>query len=339
MTGTLEEATLREWMAAHVPDFNGPVHIEQFPGGQSNPTFRVSTPVKSYVLRRQPAGTLLKGAHAVDREARVMSALSGSEVPVPRIHALCEDPGVIGSMFYVMDLVPGRNFLDSAFPELPIGERASYLDAMNAALASLHRVEAARVGLADFGRPQGYVLRQIDRWSRQYIEDPAAGRSPYMDELLEWLPVHAPGRQDASIIHGDFRVDNLIFHPSRPQVVAILDWELSTLGDPLADFTYHLMMYRLPPGISGGIQGRAFSAEGLLDEAEYVRRYCRRTSRDGIPDLTFYLAFNMFRFAAILHGIRGRILRGTAASAHAGEMASKFEFLAEAACRLARRGS
>ncbi len=326
-----DEARLQAWMAAHVAGFEGPLQVEQFRGGQSNPTYRLRTPARSYVLRRKPPGVLLKGAHAVDREARVMSALAASGVPVPQVHGLCTDDSVIGSAFFVMDMVEGRIFWDAGFSALPRGERAAYFDAMNTTLAALHQVDPMAVGLGDYGRSGQYVERQVARWSKQYLEDEAAGRDAAMDRLVEWLPQHIPKLDETAIVHGDFRADNMIFHASEPRVLAVLDWELSTLGHPLADFAYHAMMFRMPPEILGGLLGTDLAAAGLPDEAAYVAAYCRRTGRENIDGLDVYIAFNMFRFAAILHGIRGRVVRGTAASAEAVALSSRFEQVAQLA--------
>ncbi len=328
---------LARWMAQHVPGFAGMPQLERFAGGQSNPTYRVRTPGASYVLRRKPPGTLLKGAHAIEREARAISALFGAGYPVPRVHGLCEDPEVMGSAFYVMDLVEGRIFWDASFSELPQEARSAHMDAMNATLAALHRIDPRAIGMGDFGRSGGYVARQVARWSRQYLDDPAAGRHEAMDRLLEWLPAHLPKDGETRIVHGDFRADNLIFHPSEARVIAVLDWELSTLGDPLADFAYHAMTYRMPRDIQGGIAGLDPRAHGLPTEEDYVRAYCRRAGRESLPGLDYYIAFNMFRFAAILHGIRGRAVRGTAASTQAARMGELFGRVAglawEQACR------
>ncbi len=332
-----DEARLDEWMTAHVPGFAGPIQVERFAGGQSNPTYRLRTPGRSYVLRRKPSGVLLKGAHAVEREARVLSALAGTGFPVPKVHALCTDDAVIGSWFYVMDMVEGRIFWNSTFEGLPTAERAACFDAMNATLAQLHGVDFRAIGLSDYGRAGGYVERQVRLWSRQYTGDEAAGRNDHMDRLVAWLPENIPEDDETAIVHGDYRVDNLIFHPTEARVIAVLDWELSTLGHPLADFAYHAMMYRMPADIIGGIEGADLRAAGLPDEAAYTAAYCRRTGRDGIPDLDFYIAFNLFRFAAILHGIGGRVMRGTAASADAVALASRFERVAELAWRQAER--
>jgi aminoglycoside phosphotransferase (APT) family kinase protein len=327
----IDEVALTRWMSDNVAGFQGPLLVDQFKGGQSNPTYRLRTPTRSYVLRRKPPGVLLKGAHAVEREARVMAALGTVDFPVPKIHGLCTDDSVIGSWFFVMDLVEGRIFWDASFADVPPAERAAYLDAMNTTLAQLHGIAPATVGLSDYGRSGAYVARQIARWSEQYVADELAGRHPAMDKLVEWLPAHIPEADETAITHGDFRADNMIFHPTEPRVLAVLDWELSTLGHPLADFAYNAMMYRMPPDILGGIAGIDLKAQGLPDEAAYVAAYCRRTGRSGMPDLDFYIAFNMFRFAAILHGIRGRVKRGTAASADAQAMGERYMRVADIA--------
>ncbi|SOZ01019.1 Aminoglycoside phosphotransferase [Cupriavidus taiwanensis] len=332
-----DQAALERWMARNVAGYAGPLTIDQFKGGQSNPTYRLRTPGRSYVLRRKPPGELVRGAHAVEREARVMAALGQAGFPVPRIHGLCTDDAVIGSWFFVMDLVEGRIFWDAGFSDVAPGERAAYMDAMNATLASLHIIDPAAVGLGDYGKPGGYVARQVTRWSDQYRSDELAGRHPAMDQLVDWLPRHLPAADEVAITHGDFRADNLIFHPTEPRVLAVLDWELSTLGDPLADFAYHAMMFRMPPDILGGIAGRDLAAAGLPDEAAYVEAYCRRTGRQGIGNLDFYIVFNMFRFAAILHGIKARAARGTASSADARAMGERFARVADLAWIQAQR--
>ncbi|SAI69374.1 aminoglycoside phosphotransferase [Bordetella ansorpii] len=327
---------LHAWMRDNVPGYAGPLRIAQFQGGQSNPTYRLDTPTRAYVLRRKPPGRLLKGAHAVEREARVMQALGEAGFPVPRIHGLCTDDAVIGSWFFVMDMVEGRIFWDASFPGVAREQRAAHLDAMNATLAALHGIDPQAAGLGDYGRSGQYVARQVARWSGQYLQDEAAGRVPDMDRLVQWLPEHIPANDETAIVHGDYRADNMIFHPTEPRVIAVLDWELSTLGHPLADFAYHAMMYRMPSDILGGIASVDLREAGLPGEAEYVAAYCRRTGRDGIADLDYYVAFNMFRFAAILHGIRGRVARGTAAGADARDMASRVERVAALAWRQAQ---
>ena len=327
-----DEAALASWLAANVDGYAGPLTIEQFKGGQSNPTYRLVTPARAYVLRRKPPGDLLKGAHDVLREARILTALADTDVPVATIYGVCEDETVIGTPFFVMEMVEGRIFWDATFPEVPDGDRAAYFDAMNATIAALHRIDPGAVGLGDFGRSGNYFARQIARWSRQYLADEDAGRDPDMDALIDWLPANIPEGDEAAIVHGDFRCDNMIFHPSAPRILAVLDWELSTLGHPLADFAYHAMMYRMPPDIVAGLAGADLAALQIPSEADYIAAYCRRTGRVGVPDYEFYVAFNFFRLAAIFHGIKGRVIRGTAASAHARERAASFPRLA----RLAR---
>lgn len=327
----LDETSLSDWMWENVGGFAGPLSIAQFNGGQSNPTYLLTTPGVRYVLRRKPPGPLLKGAHDVMREARVLSALAGTSVPVPSILGVCDHDEVIGTPFYIMSMVEGRVFWDASLPEIPLADRASYFDAMNAAIAELHSVDPVAVGLGDYGRPGNYFARQIGRWSRQYLEDEAAGRNSDMDALVEWLPSNIPANEESRIVHGDFRCDNMIFHPQEPRVVAVLDWELSTLGHPLADFAYHAMMYRMPLDIVAGLGGIDPVSHGLPSEAEYIAAYCKRTGRSDIPDWDYYIAFNFFRLAAIFHGIKGRVIRGTATSAHARDRAKAFPRLAELA--------
>lgn len=330
---------LAQHLGGRLPGFAAPLVVRQFPGGQSNPTYLLRTPSSRYVLRRKPPGMLLPSAHAIEREFRVMSALaSRTDVPVARPLLLCEDATVIGTPFYVMEHVEGRIFWDPALPDLPRDERAAHFDAMNDAIARLHGVDPSAAGLADFGRSDAYVARQIARWSKQYLSDEAAGRDPTMDRLIEWLPAHLPAVEPpAAIVHGDFRIDNLIFHPREPRVIAIMDWELSTLGDPYADFAYHLMMYRMSNASIPGLLGRDVAALGLPGEHDYVEAYCRRRGIAALPDLDFYLAFCMFRLAAIFHGIRGRVARGTAVSPQARRYAAEVEGMAALAWQQAQR--
>lgn len=329
----IDAAALEHFLADHVVGFTGPLTIAQFKGGQSNPTYRLETPGALYVLRKKPPGSLLKGAHDVLREARVMRALAATAVPVPRVAASSEDESIIGSAFFIMELVEGRIFWDAGFRDVPKDERAAYFDAMNATIAALHKVDYDAVGLGDYGRPGNYFERQIGRWSRQYVEDTAAPRDPNMSALVEWLPTAIPPGDETAIVHGDFRSDNLIFHPTEPRIVAVLDWELSTLGHPLADFAYHCLMYRIPSEVVAGLGGQDPRALGLPTEAEYVAAYCDRTGREGIPSFDFYAAFNLFRLAAIFHGIAGRVARGNASSAQAKERAVQFPQFAALARR------
>lgn len=335
-----DEAALEQWMRQHVPGFAAPFRVSQFRGGQSNPTYRIDTATRAYVLRRKPPGVLLKGAHAVEREARVMSALGSVGYPVAHVHASCADADVIGTPFYVMDLVEGRVFWDATFPDVPREERSAYFNAMNAALADLHAIDPAAIGLGDYGRPGDYFTRQIARWSGQYSADEEAGRDPNMDHLIAWLQDNVPVEDDdTGIIHGDFRCDNLIFDSTEPRVIAVLDWELSTLGHRGADFAYHTMMYRMPPHIVAGLGGADLAALGLPDERDYVAAYCARRGLKALPNYDFYVAFNFFRIAAIFHGIKGRVLRGSAASAQAQQRVAVLPELMRLAWAEAERAS
>jgi aminoglycoside phosphotransferase (APT) family kinase protein len=326
-----DEGRLATWMSNHVEGFEGPLSVQQFKGGQSNPTYQLLTPHCNYVLRRKPPGELLKGAHAIDREARVISALEKAQFPVAHVYGLCQDDTVIGTSFYVMEMVEGRIIWDATLPEVASSERRAHYEAMNATLAQLHGIDPQAIGLGDYGRGCNYLERQISRWTRQYLEGVDGGRDPYMDRMIEWLPEHMPAGDEFAIVHGDFRIDNLIFHPEAPRILAVLDWELSTLGHPLVDFAYHLMMYRLPPLLIAGLVGSDLAALGIPSESEYIAGYCQRTRRDAIPHLDFYLAFNMFRLAAIFHGIKSRIVRGTASSTHARDMVTAFPRIAKQA--------
>jgi aminoglycoside phosphotransferase (APT) family kinase protein len=327
-----DEDRLARWMAENVEDYSGPLAVEQFRGGQSNPTYKLVTPSRNYVLRRKPPGRLLPGAHAVEREYRVITALGAQGFPVARSHGLCTDESVVGTPFYVMEMVEGRIFWNVSFPEVSQAERPAYFDAMNRTIAALHSIDPEAAGLGDFGKPGNYFERQIGRWSKQYAQDVEAGRVAAMDRLVEWLPLNIPADEpEPRVIHGDFRCDNMIFDAREPRVLAVLDWELSTLGHPLADFSYHLMMYRMPHGLSSGLAGLDLPSLNIPSEADYVAAYCRRTGRDGIAELDFYMAFNLFRLAGIVHGIKGRLARGTAASAHAASMADTLEPLADLA--------
>lgn len=327
-----DEAALERWMEANVAGFRGPLRVSQFKGGQSNPTYRIVAASAAYVLRRKPPGKLLPGAHAVDREYRVLEALGRQRFPVARVYALCEDESVIGTPFYVMDMVEGRIFWEAEMPGLTHDDRAAAFDSMNATITTLHNFDPAEIGLGDYGKPTGFVERQVARWSKQYVGDVEAGRIEAMDRLVDWLENHLPADSGrSSIVHGDFRCDNMIFDGQVPEVKAVLDWELSTLGDPASDFTYHLLMYRMPKDLFAGLAGVELEPLGIPSEQDYVAAYCTRTGRESLPNKDYLIVFNMFRLAAILHGIRGRIARGTASSAHAVETASKLEPLADLA--------
>jgi aminoglycoside phosphotransferase (APT) family kinase protein len=316
-----DEARLADWMQAHVAGFAGPLDVQQFKGGQSNPTYKLITPNKNYVLRRKPPGELLASAHAVDREYKVITALGETDVPVAKTYGLCTDATVIGTWFYVMDCVEGRVIWGPTFPDVSREDRPQYFEAMVDALAKLHNADFVKIGLGDYGKTEGYMARQIHRWSKQYLADPEAGKFDEMDRLCAWLPQSIPPSSGVSIVHGDYRCDNMMFHPTEPKVLAILDWELSTLGDPMADFTYHLMMYHMPSAMTSGIADLDLAALNIPAQSHYIRWYAQRTGRpEEIPEIHWYLAYNIFRLAAICHGIQGRVVKGTAASAHAKSM-------------------
>jgi len=329
-----DEAALARYLAPLVPGFEAGFAMRQFQGGQSNPTFHLATPAGDYVLRKKPPGTLMASAHAVEREYRVMLALAGTEVPVPRMRLLCEDPGVIGTAFYVMDYQPGRIYADRAMPGVSPADRgAAYAD-MARVLARLHAVDPASVGLADFGRSGLYVARQIERWTRQY-RAAQLEPEPAMDRLIDWLSAHLPAADETAIAHGDYRLGNLILDAVEPRVVAVLDWELSTLGHPLADLAYCCMPWRLPPAQMGLL---GLEVPGLPDEAAFVAAYCAAAGRP-VPDtLDYFMVFSLFRWAAIVAGVYRRALDGNAADAtRAADAGSRFRLLAQCAWGIALR--
>jgi aminoglycoside phosphotransferase (APT) family kinase protein len=333
--GELPLDRLEYWLGSHLDGFRGPLSAERFAGGQSNPTYRLSAASGDYVLRKKPPGPLLPSAHAVDREYRVMRALAGTGVPVPRVHALCEDEAVIGSAFYVMEFLDGRIFWDQRLLEQSRNERAAMFESMNAVIATLHSLDYAALGLADFGRPGNYMARQIARWSRQYRASETE-QQPAMDALIDWLPAHLPPEGAPAVVHGDYRMDNLVFHKTEPRVIGVLDWELSTIGDPLADFAYHALTWRVTPELFRGLAGIDFADLAIPAESEYVAAYCRRTGRAAIGDWEFYLSYSLFRLAAILQGIARRAIDGTAASAEAAETGRLARPIGEMAWELAR---
>jgi aminoglycoside phosphotransferase (APT) family kinase protein len=337
---------LQSFLAANLTGFDGPLTVEQFKGGQSNPTYKLITPGVSYVMRSKPgpADKLLASAHAIDREFTVMSALQGTDVPVPKMHLLCEDESVIGRAFYVMEFMPGRVLWEQSLPGIEKADRAAYYDEMNRVIAALHNVDVAKVGLANYGKPGNYFERQIGRWTKQYLAS-ITQPIPAMDALIEWLPAHIPAsardETQVSVVHGDYRLDNVMFHPTEPRAIAVLDWELSTIGHPLADFSYHCMSWHIQPGQFRGLGGLDLEALGIPDEKRYVRRYCERTGRadpDAVmADWNFYLAYNMFRLAGILQGIAKRVEMGTASSAQARQAGAGARPLAEMGWALAQR--
>ncbi len=337
---------LSRWLTAHLPGFEGPLSVEMFKGGQSNPTYKLVTPSQSYVMRAKPGpvAKLLPSAHAIEREFAVMRGLHGTDVPVARMYALCEDESVIGRAFYVMEFVQGRVLWDQTLPGMTNEQRAAIYDEMNRVIAALHTVDYKARGLENYGKPGNYFERQIGRWSKQY-QASVTQPIPEMDRLIEWLPTHIPasaqGTSLTSIVHGDYRLDNLMFHPTEPRVMAVLDWELSTLGHPLADFAYHCMAWHIPPGAFRGIGGVDVRSLGIPTEAEYIRRYCERTGfatpEALAPDWNFYLAYNMFRIAAILQGIAKRVEAGTASSAQAKASGAGARPMAELAWGFAQK--
>ena len=345
-------AALSAWLEQKLPGFSGPLTVESFKGGQSNPTYKLSTPTQSYVMRAKPGpvAKLLPSAHAVEREFAVMSGLHGTDVPVPRMYCLCEDESVIGRAFYIMEFMPGRVLWDQTLPGMSMSERGAIYNEMNRVIAALHNVKFAERGLANYGKAGNYFERQIGRWGRQYLAS-ADGAGPMsqpireMEQLMEWLPQHIPalGRAEhmVSIVHGDYRLDNLMFHPTEPRVIAVLDWELSTLGHPLADFSYHCMAWHIPPGAFRGIGGLDVASLGIPSEEEYIRLYCQRTGlvqpEELKADWNFYMAYNLFRIAAILQGIAKRVEAGTAASAQAVSSANGARPLAQMAWKFANQ--
>ena len=327
---------LERYLMPRIPDFAGPLTVELFKGGQSNPTYKLITPARTYAMRAKPGpvAKLLPSAHAIEREFRVLSALAATEVPVPEVYCLCEDEGVIGRAFYVMQFVEGRVLWDQSLPGLSVAERGAIYDEMNRVIAALHTVDFAAIGLAGFGKPGNYFARQIGRWSKQY-QASETEKIEEMDRLIEWLPQNIPAGDETSIVHGDYRMDNLVFARDRPRILAILDWELSTLGHPLADFSYHCMSWHIPPGRFRGIAGLDLAALGIPDEETYVRRYCERAEL--MRHWEFYLAYNMFRLAAILQGIVKRVVDGTASNATAPETADRVRPLATQGWDFAQR--
>ncbi|WP_394757610.1 phosphotransferase [Rhodoferax sp.] len=337
---------LSAWLDKNLAGYCGPLTVESFKGGQSNPTYKLNTPTQSYVMRAKPGpvAKLLPSAHAIEREFAVMSGLQGTDVPVPRMFCLCEDESIIGRAFYIMEFMPGRILWDQTLPGMSQPERGAIYNEMNRVIAALHSVKFAERGLATYGKPGNYFERQIGRWSKQYVAS-VTQPIPEMDQLMAWLPQHIPAMARAehmvSIVHGDYRLDNLMFHPTEPRIVAVLDWELSTLGHPLADFSYHCMAWHIPPGAFRGIGGVDLASLGIPSEDEYIRLYCTRTgltTPEALKaDWNFYMAYNLFRIAAILQGIAKRAQMGTAASAQAVSSGAGAKPLAQMAWQFAQK--
>lgn len=331
-----DETALAAYMKRHVDGFRGPLSVKKFKGGQSNPTYLLETPSKKYVLRRKPPGKLLPSAHAVDREYRVMTALGAQNFPVPKTYALCEDDSVIGTAFFIMDFVEGRIFWDASLPECePTERRALYLELVDV-ISRLHQIDFAAAGLQDYGKSGNYFERQIDRWSKQY-KAAETSNIEAMDRLIDWLPKSIPSDDAVSIVHGDFRFDNVIVDAKAPKVRAVLDWELSTLGHPLADFTYFLMVWHFPPTIRGGLSGLDLGPLGIPSLDEAVARYCEKTGRKTVADFDYCLSYNMFRLASIAQGVYARALQGNASSPEGLKMGDSVAPLAEMAWAYAKK--
>jgi aminoglycoside phosphotransferase (APT) family kinase protein len=335
-TDDLDAVRLEQWMKQAVAGYAGPLEVLRFAGGQSNPTYQLRTPAQRYVLRRKPPGQLLASAHAVDREFRVMHALGQAGFPVPRAYALCEDESVIGSVFYVMGMVEGRILWDGRLPDADPAERRAIYEAEIDTLAALHRIDPSAVGLADYGRAGNYFARQVARWTRQYLESDGP-RYAAMDRLIDWLPDHLPADRPARVVHGDYRLDNMVLHATEPRVLAVLDWELSTLGDPIADLTYLLMHWVTPAHERNSLAGLDIAALGIPAQSEMLERYLAATGDKLGAPLEWYLAYNLFRFAAILHGVAARGRAGNANNARAGMAQGRVGPLAETAWRFAEK--
>lgn len=319
---------LANYLKSHIANFRGPLEVAQFKGGQSNPSYLLTTPERKYVLRRKPPGQLLPSAHAIDREYRVMTALARTNVPVPKTYCLCEDEDIIGTAFYVMEFVDGRIEWDPSLPGYSIANRVAVFDSMNAAMAALHMVDYKAIGLENFGKPTDYIARQVNRWTKQYRASETETIEE-MENLIKWLPDNIPPSDETALVHGDYRLDNTILDHQTRRVTAVLDWELATLGHPIADFSYHCMTWRLEPQLFRGLKDLDLPALGIPTEEQYVKMYCERTGRDGIENWDFYFAYNMFRLAAILQGIVGRVKAGTASNENAAEVAEKVRPLAK----------
>ncbi len=331
----LDEGKLTEWMLANVAGFKGPLHLTKFKGGQSNPTYKIDAPSGAYVLRRKPFGPLLPSAHAVDREHKVQAGLAKAGFPVAPQYGVCTDDSVVGSWFYVMGMIDGRTIWNGAMPDdAPEYRRATYM-AMIDTLAQLHAVDVESVGLSEFGKPGNYFGRQVDRWTKQYRLSETE-LMPEMEQLIEWLPATLPEQTRTSVVHGDYRIDNMIWAKDRPEVLAVLDWELSTLGDPLGDFSYVCMAWVTDNGGRSGVQDLDRKALGIPELEEVVERYCQQTGRTSVPNMNWYFAYNFFRLAGIIQGIKKRVIDGTASSEHAKAMSERVQPLVDRAFEFAK---
>ncbi len=331
-----DEASLHAYLLENVDGYAGPLSVQKFKGGQSNPTYLLETPGQKYVLRRKPPGKLLPSAHAVDREYKVMTALHDTGFPAPKTYALCEDDAIIGTAFYVMDFVEGRIFWDSTLNDVAREQRRPIYEAAVDTLALLHTTDYKKAGLQDFGKEGSYFERQIGRWSKQY-QNSATDDIKAMNDLISFLPTAVPASDQTSIVHGDFRLDNMIVHPSEPRALAVLDWELSTLGHPMADFTYYLMTWNFPPGMRGGLAGQDLDQLNIPTLDEVVERYCAKTGQESLPNLDYCLAYNMFRLAAIIQGVYARALQGNASSEKGISLGKTVEPLAQLAWSHAKK--
>lgn len=330
-----DDAALDRWLDETIDGYQGPCTLTRLSGGQSNPTWKIDSPGGDYVLRSKPIGQTLSSAHAVDREFRVLTALGPTEVPVPEALALCDDPDVFGAMFYVMRFLDGRVIWDPRLPDFAKDDRSRVFDSMNAVIAAIHMLDVSTIGLDDFGRHGAYVQRQISRWTKQY-RGAETGHQPAMENLIDWLPDHAPEDDLTRLVHGDYRLDNVILHPAEPRIIGVLDWELSTLGSPIADFAYHVMTWRFAPELFRGLAGTDFAATGIPDESDYVDAYFRRTGFDRPRSWEFYMVLSMFRIASILQGIAKRSVDGTASDPKAAKLGAKARPIAELAWDIAR---
>ncbi len=333
-----DQAALEQWCLANVDGFAGPLEVRQFQGGQSNPTFQLVTPTKKYVMRKKPPGQLLASAHQVDREYTVMKALADTPVPVPQMYALCEDDSVVGTSFYIMENLEGRVFREPSLPGMDPKERTAIYDDMNRVLAELHKVDIDAVGLSTYGRPGNYFDRQISRWIKQY-RAAETETIETMEQLIAWMPDNVPAEDSVSIAHGDYRLENTMFHPTEPRMIAVLDWELSTIGHPLADLGYNCMLYHIDSPTMGTLTQVDYAASGIPTEAAYVADYCKRTDRDGIEDWPFYVGFSIFRLASIAQGVYKRGLDGNASSERATEYGNAAKMLADAAWEIIQKKS